>query len=40
MAHCPVCNADVEDVDEHATEEAQKGDQPHKEAVEKKQSSA
>lgn len=35
MAHCPVCNMGVDDVDSHTMEEAKKGDKPHKEAVEK-----
>lgn len=37
MPQCPVCNDDVDNVDEHAMKRAQEGDQPHKETVEKMQ---
>ena len=35
MAHGPVCNMEAEDVEKHAMEMAEKGDQPHKEAMDK-----
>lgn len=34
MAHCPVCNLGVDDVDEHVKKEAEKGDESHKKAAE------
>lgn len=37
---CPFCSMEVEDVDMHMTEMAEKGDQAHKDAMETKDTEA
>ncbi len=34
MPHCPVCNIEADDVMDHTKEEAEKGDDKHKQAME------